>query len=295
MTRLRTDDVQGIPAKLHEYDLELRRKTGCSLRELACHAAGIEIKKMEHQLHLFPIGIIPVTCGKGVIKGFSEAVYGIVSHLGFAAFITEATDVAGLAEAFQRNVDAILLSDDAQFVAINIQSRYVIDNLEATARGYVAGLDLMVGGVNAEKVLVIGCGPVGSAAANELVHKGAAVSLFDIDASRCREIRESIEREFEKGIEVATELEKALHNTHLIIDATPARDIIKAGHVGPDTYIAAPGVPSGLDPEAQSEIGDRLLHDLLEIGVATMAFSAFKRPMRKTVNILRGDKPSISK
>jgi 3-methylornithyl-N6-L-lysine dehydrogenase len=285
MTRLCTDDVQGIPAKLHEYDLELRRKTGCSLRELACHAAGIEIKKVEHQLHLFPIGIIPVTSGKGLIKGFSDAVHGIVSQLGFAAFITEATDVAGLAEAFKRNADAILLSDDTRFVAINIESRHVIDNSEATARGYVAGLDLMVGGVNAKKVLVIGCGPVGSAAANELVQKGAVVSLFDIDSSRCREIRESIEREFEKGIEVATEMETALHDTHLIIDATPARDIIKAHHVGPDTHIAAPGVPSGLDPEAQSEIGDRLLHDPLEIGVATMAFSALKWHMQNPLEI----------
>ncbi|MCG6881637.1 MAG: 3-methylornithyl-N6-L-lysine dehydrogenase PylD [Deltaproteobacteria bacterium] len=284
MTRLRTDDVQGIPAKLHEYDLELRRKTGCSLRRLACHAAGIEIKKVEDQVHRFPIGIIPVTSGKGVIKGFSDAVYGIVSHLGFAAFITEATDVAGLAEAFRRNADAIVLSDDTQFVAINIQSRHVIDNSEATARGYVAGLDQMVSGVNARRVLVIGCGPVGSAAANELVLKGAAVSLFDIDVSRCLEIRESIKRELEKEIQVTTELETALRTTHLIIDATPARNIIKAHHVGPDTYIAAPGVPPGLDPEAQSEIGDRLLHDPLEIGVATMAFSALKWHMQNPLD-----------
>ena len=45
---------------------------------------------------------------------------------------------------------------------------------------------------------------------------------------------------------------------------------IEAKHIQPTTAIAAPGVPLGLSPEAQTRIESRLIHDPLQIGVATM-------------------------
>jgi len=38
--------------------------------------------------------------------------------------------------------------------------------------------------------------------------------------------------------------------------------------------LAAPGMPCALTPEAMAENRDRILHDVLEIGTATMAVQA---------------------
>ncbi len=276
MTRLRTQDISEIPSGLHEYDRELVLKTGCSLRDLSCRAAGISPQEAGGNRLSFRIGIIPITGGKGVIKGFSTAVYGILSHLGFDAFVTASADVAGLAEAFEKEADAVMLADDVRFVIIDTINRKVVDNAVATARGYVEGLDRMARGLKEKEVLVIGCGPVGKATVVSLVGRGANVSVFDIHFPRCRHICQAMETAFEKEIGIAPDLEAALREKRLIIDATPARNIILARHIGPGMYIAAPGVPVGLDPEAQSQMGNRLLHDKLEIGVATMAFSTYK-------------------
>jgi pyrrolysine biosynthesis protein PylD len=71
-------------------------------------------------------------------------------------------------------------------------------------------------------------------------------------------------------------LSTALLRHRCIIDASPATDIIDERHINQDTYISAPGMPSGLSPEALSKISDRFLHDPLQIGVATMIVEAVK-------------------
>ena len=40
MTRLASEDVKSIPAELANYDSELTATTGCSLKGVACLAAG---------------------------------------------------------------------------------------------------------------------------------------------------------------------------------------------------------------------------------------------------------------
>ena len=107
MTRLATDDVKSISAELANYDSELTAKTGCSLRKLACRAAGIPEDLIRALLEKIKIGVIPITAGKGMITGFCEAVAGINAHMGCTSFIAQATDVAGLAEAFEKKVDII--------------------------------------------------------------------------------------------------------------------------------------------------------------------------------------------
>jgi pyrrolysine biosynthesis protein PylD len=284
VTRLAEKDVRSIPADLDAYDAELNIKTGSSLVGLACHAAGLKEAEVKDILGSVLVGVIPVTGGEGIISGFCNAVKSIVSHLGCRAFVTQAADVAGLAEAFERKADIILLSDDQCFIALHTQSHQVIENAAATGKGFVAGLNLMAGDLKARNVLVLGCGPVGHSAAEELIGKGSHVSIYDIDSSRSNQLFEKIKRSVHAALRIAEEPEGALMAHRLIIDATPAADIIRAQHITADTYISAPGVPLGLDDKARLKIGSRLLHDPLQIGVATMILCTIKLYTLKKVN-----------
>jgi pyrrolysine biosynthesis protein PylD len=271
-----TSDVKLIPAELSYYDSELTAKTGCSLREVACRAAGIQEDLIQGSLEGIGIGVVPITAGKGAITGFCEAVAGIGAHMGCKSFITQATDVAGLAEAFGKKADIIMLADDHQFIALHTASGRMVENEVATGKGYVTGLTLMAGDLKKKDVLVIGCGPVGRSATDELVAMGARVSVYDINSTRSIDLAEATKQSSNAIIQMIKDLDQALKNHKFIIDASPATDIIKARHIREDTYISAPGVPVGLNQEALLKIGKRLLHDPLQIGVATMVISAFK-------------------
>ena len=276
MTRLVSDDVKSIPAELADYDSELTAKTGCSLRGVACLAAGVQEEEIKDYLKNALIGVIPITGGEGVIAGFCDAVAGIVSHMGCKSFITQATDVAGLAEAFEKKADIIMLADDQQFIALHTASRRMAENAIATGKGFVTGLGLMAEDLKKKNVLVIGCGPVGWSATAELVAMGSRLSVYDINSNRSLDLAEATKQSSNVTIQIIKDLDQALKSHEFIIDATPAIDIIKAPHITSDTYISAPGVPVGLDPEALLKIGNRLLHDPLQIGVATMVLRAFK-------------------
>lgn len=276
MTRLATDDVKSIPAELANYDLELTAKTGCSLRKMACQAAGIQEEEIKDRLKNVLIGVIPITGGEGVIVGFCNAVAGIASHMGCQTLITRAPDVAGLAEAFEKKADIIMLADDHRFIALHAASRQIVENEMATGKGFVAGLNLMTGGLNKRNVLVIGCGPVGRSATAELVAMRARVSVYDINSATSIDLADAIKQSSNAKIQIAKDLDRALSTHKFIIDASPASDIIQARHITPDTYISAPGVPIGLNQKALLKIGNRLLHDPLQIGVATMVISVFK-------------------
>jgi len=132
VTRFKTLDIAGISAELDRYDTELLNKTGCTLRGIACHASGVEEKTILDIIASAKVSVIPMTFGQGVIEGFAETVQRITSHIGFNVFVTRHTDVAGLAEAFEKKADLIMLSDDDLFAAINIKSRCVVNNTHAT-------------------------------------------------------------------------------------------------------------------------------------------------------------------
>jgi pyrrolysine biosynthesis protein PylD len=276
VTRLKTDDIISIAAGMADYDAELAAKTGFTLRGIASRAAGIREDEIERMLDSVIVGIIPISSGDGIIGGFCDAVKAIVSHLGCRAFITQAADVAGLVEAFENNADIMMLSDDDQFVALHAKSRRIIDNAVATGEGFATGLELMAGGLKGREVLVIGCGPVGTSAIESLVRMGARVSVYDINQHRCRDVAESIGQRLNSRIRSLSDLDTALEYSRLILDATPAANIIGAHHITPETYISAPGVPVGLAVEAHPKIIDRILHDPLQIGVATMLVRALK-------------------
>jgi pyrrolysine biosynthesis protein PylD len=276
VTRLKTLDIAKISAELDQYDKELLVKTGCNLRGIACRSAGVEEKTAQDLIASAKVGVIPMTCGQGVIRGFTDTVQQIVAHIGFNAFVTRHSDVAGLAEAFEKKSDLIMLSDDDRFVAVNVKSRRVVDNADATGKGYATGLNLMTGGLKGKDVLVIGCGPVGRSAAIGLVRLGVAVSVCDTHRVRCDQAAREIMDLMDTEIRIEIELNTALLRHRCIIDASPKADIIDENHIAWDTYISAPGMPSGLSPEALNKISDRFLHDPLQIGVATMIVEAVK-------------------
>lgn len=276
MTRLKTLDIAKISAELDQYDKELLVKTGCNLRGIACRSAGVEEKTAQDLIASVKVGVIPMTCGQGVIRGFADTVQQITAHIGFNAFVTRHADVAGLAEAFEKKSDLIILSDDDRFVAINVKSRRVVDNADATGKGYVTGLNLMTGGLKGKNVLVIGCGPVGRSAAVDLVRLGSKLSVYDIKPERCQELARGIRDLMDAEIRIEIELNSALIRYLFIIDASPGADIIDENHIARDTYISAPGMPSGLSMNALATISDRFLHDPLQIGVATMIVEAVK-------------------
>lgn len=268
MTRLTTEDIYHITTSLNSYDLQLIAKTGHTLAQIASHATKVK----EEDLVRLRVGIIPLTCGMGIIGRFSESVQSIVSHLGFDAFVTEAPDAGGLAEAVQRKAGVVMMADDDRFVAINLKTGLVSDNGEATGRGYAAGLDLMVGGLKGKEVLVVGAGPVGRGAAEALAGFGAKVSIYDIDPKRKEALVDYLLSRNITDAVAEGRLEPALYRHRIIIDACPAADYIDLEHLQGDSFIAAPGIPLGLTEEGLRACGERLLHDPLEIGVATMIY-----------------------
>jgi pyrrolysine biosynthesis protein PylD len=277
MTRLRIEDIKHIPQKLEEYDRELLKKTGKTLKGIALHAIGLSDSEFEEIVRSVKICFVPLTCGQGIINGFSSTVSGIISHLGFHSFVTHYPDAAGIAEAYERKSDIIFLADDDRFVAINVHTQCVSYNEEMTAKGFVAGLDLMAGGLKGENVLVIGCGPLGGYAAKALIKMDVLVSVCDIHPQHTSTLQKEIADELQTIIEIDNSWHSPPGKYEYMIDATPSADFIDVSMITPDTYVAIPGLPSGLSSEAKKTISNRHLHDPLQIGVATMVIDACKR------------------
>lgn len=269
MTRLKQDDVITIAATLEIYNSELVNMTGCSLREIAVHAVGKGVSEVDVQKP--KVAVIPMTCGQGIIEGFVESVASIIRYLGFKAVITKSTDAGGVAEAVQIGSEILFMADDDRFVAVNLRTGKVSDNGDATGKGYVAGLVHMCNGLEGKKVLVIGAGPVGTSAALALIRFGAEVSIYDIDLSASQRLAgELLKQGYAATIE--TDLDVALGRHYIMVDACPAEEFITLRHISKDTMIAAPGIPLGVQADGVAQISNRLLHDPLQIGVATMMF-----------------------
>jgi len=269
VTRLRAEDLAGLGRNLDAYDRELKAKTGRSLRQIGCRAAGIDEEGIPDAGFGLKVGVIPVTAGKGMIPGFVQAVKEIIGHLGFQVFVPARPDVAGLAEAVEGGAGMVFLADDAIFVAINLSTRRVVENSEATGRGYGAALEGLAGGkIRGSPVLVVGAGRVGSGAAKILSEMGGEIGIFDPEPGRAEGLAGEV------GGRVEDDLDQALERYTLVVDACPAAGIIDVRHIKPATFVAAPGIPLGLTSGARTRIGDRLIHDPLQIGVATMMITS---------------------
>ena len=272
MTRLKTTDIAGIASTLDAYDDRLRSQTGQSLKGLACLSAGTGEGKWQARLSDVNVGVIPFSCGQGIIDQFSDIVAGIIRYLGGSVFVTAASDVTAIVDACRRRADILFMADEDRFVAIDLQRRRVVDNAQMTGRGFALGLSLMAGSLTGESVLVIGCGQVGQSAADKLLELGAHLSVYDVNRSSA----ERLIRQTGDQVKLEPDLDAALMRCDLVLDASPAADIIRAAHITRKTVVAAPGMPCGTTAAATEKLGRRLLHDPLRIGVACMLAAVVK-------------------
>jgi len=275
MTRLTTDDIQTIRARLVRYDRQLISITGRTLLEIGAAASGLEdVSLFQSVAAWIKTAVVPIRSGLGVIAGFAETVCSILVHLGLEAFVTVKSDVAGFAEAVDVGAQVILAADDDRFVAFCPRQGKTVENSRATARGFVAGLDLMAGGLDGKGVLVIGCGPVGRWAVEALLARKATVCVIDRLEKKAADLAGWTRDALHATIQVASGLDQALSRHDFIVDATNAADVIHARHVTDNARVVAPGMPCGVTPRAREKLAGRLLHDPLQIGVAAMACEA---------------------
>ncbi|MCK9175567.1 MAG: 3-methylornithyl-N6-L-lysine dehydrogenase PylD [Desulforhopalus sp.] len=268
MTRLKENDISQLGISLAAYDRLLCDRAGVGLAGIAAHATEKECGKIDGLLRGMRVAAVPITYGQGVISGFSRAVQNIVEFLGASCFVTDRTSLQGLAEAVEKRADVIFLADDDYFLALRPSSGVTAENSAATGYGYGAALDLMSGGVNKRDVLVLGAGPVGQAAVGYLCRRGARVHLLDPDLSRTRAVVAQY-----PSVQTAGNILEAMERCDLILEATPAEKVIPLQAVTERTIIAAPGVPLGFDEQVEEALTGRFVHDVLEIGVATMLYT----------------------
>jgi len=265
VTRLTEGDVRGLIADLVEWEAGVRSLTGLGLTGLAERACDLEPGAAE-RLRGARIAAVPISSGLGFIPGFSECVAAILELLGCDAFVTPEPDVLGLQHAAEHGADVIFAADDFRFVALNLRSATCIDNDLATAAGFVAALDAAAP-VRDQKVLVLGLGPVGRAAARRLSDLGARVLAAEIDVTRAAAAVADLPL-------TIVSLEEGLEAASRVFDATPAADLIPGEWVTDDSVVSAPGLPPATTPEARFHLASRLIHEPLALGVAVMALAA---------------------
>ncbi len=268
MTLLKSKNILGISEKLDKYNKTLCKKIGKSLGDIAMYAVGIKDENASCFKDVI-VGVVPITCGNGIISGFCETIKSIVEMLGFKCFVTQNNDISGLEEAYKRQANVIFIADDDKFIAINTSSNKIAENSFDTGRGYAAALELMSGGLKDKTVVLIGAGHVGFGAASFMISCGARVLIYDILKQKSENLKKLLPK-----VEILEDLDTDLKNNNLIFDATNAKDVILEEHVDDNTLISAPGIPLGLAENCISIVKDRLIHDILEIGVATMLYDA---------------------
>ena len=262
MTRLITDWIKDMEMTAKAWDIKLRDMTGLGYIELASIAAESTVEDILYDMEEYKVAVVPVTSGQGVIGNFAEAVAAIVRSMGYEVFVTERTDVDGLYEASVRDADFALLADDNRYIAINLYNGGVADNNIATAMGYTELLKNMAGDLEDEPVAVLGYGIIGQLMALNLAEAGDRVAVFDKDSEK----RAQAEADGYLWID-----EEELKEYKYIADATNEGGWLTADKINTEeVVIVAPGIPLSLDEDAKAAVEGRYIHDMLEIGTATM-------------------------
>ncbi|MDM8537549.1 3-methylornithyl-N6-L-lysine dehydrogenase PylD [Desulfobacterales bacterium HSG17] len=272
MTRLRHNDICHISSNLSLYDEKLKKITGSSILEIACHAWDVEKETIQNKIKSFSIHVIPITSGQGMITDFSQTVCDILNYLGFNAKVSKTSDISGLASAFENMAGAVMTADDDRFIGINLDTRQLADNSEATGRVFAAALDLIAGGIKNKPALVMGCGPVGKAGAEKLLERGADIALYDLDLKATERLGNKLKKGFKKQeIKIIRDFPNRNSSYSFILDATPSHNTIPDRLITNTLKLASPGVPLGVSEKGFDLLKNRLIHDKLELGVASMA------------------------
>lgn len=163
MSRLTEQDIDHLSENLAVLDEKSLSLTGGTIEELAREAAGFVGDSAG-----ITAAVVPITAGLGLIGNFSESCRAILSHCGANAFITKGTDVTGIQEAYRAHAQLIFTADDDTCTMLSTATCSFSDNGDATGRAFAVALKHLMRYRKKEKVLVIGAGPVGTAALHRL-------------------------------------------------------------------------------------------------------------------------------
>jgi hypothetical protein len=72
---------RGDPQELDLYDSELIEKTGLSLRQVACVAAGISEKDVIERASTNKAAVIPITVGEGIIPSLLPMLFRVLFNI----------------------------------------------------------------------------------------------------------------------------------------------------------------------------------------------------------------------
>ena len=116
-------------------------------------------------------------------------------------------DIGGATSAERAEVAAFLeyYLTDGVFLVDSPEVGYV----QLPGAIYAAALDLMAGGITDQPALILGCGPVGEAAARELVRRKARIILHDIDMARAGELGKRLKAPVTLEADLTTALDQA--------------------------------------------------------------------------------------
>lgn len=268
MSRLLESDIDLIETQLQDYEDLFIRQTGSTMEEIAQKAVGL-IKNTKR----IKTAVISVTSGLGIISGFSQAVGAILRHCRVETLIAEKTDVAGLQQAYLSKCGIAFLADDCVCAAFGIGSAVHSDNGWATGRGFAAAIieAMKKQGINPlqERVLIIGAGPVGQAAAHYIAEQHAIPVICDLDNNKAACLAATLEHS------AWISSPAPIHQFTYIIDAGTIGDFITGEDVTEKTIIAAPGMPCGATAAAREKA--TVIHNPLELGIITMYFNCMKQ------------------
>lgn len=270
LTRLTEKDIIGLDQELVSYSRDLLKKTGMTLREIACFASGVREEEFLRAGEKLKVAVVPITAGLGIIGGFVHSVQDIIRFLGFETVITRGTDVDGFYQAAHQKADIVFMADDNRFIALNLHNGFIADNGIATGRGYVAALHGMSRGLKDKKVLVLGAGPVGRASLEFLQELGAQSAIYDTNTLATVDIKN------QDGVTIESDLDQVLIRYPYLVDATPQGSFLALEKLHKNIMVAAPGIPLGLTADTYAMIEERVIHDPLQIGVAVMLALASK-------------------
>lgn len=262
MTRLITDWIADIEDTIKDRERDLKDKTGMDYAALAAKVSGCSASDIERAARQLKVAVVPVTTGQGIIGSFSESVAAVTRTIGFPSFVTRQTDVNGLHEAYKDGADIVFMADDDRFISINLNKKKMADNDYATASGYTAALEGAIGSFVGKEILILGCGAVGREFIRILKKKGTTFAIHDISG-----IRLAIARKEDASCIISPE---EIKRYKYIIDATNQGGWLHREMLHPEAWIASPGIPLSLDQEMLEIYSDRLIHDPLQIGVASM-------------------------
>lgn len=223
------------------------------------------------------VGIIPITCGNGIISGFAESIFYTLQLVNINAFITKNTDVSGYYEAIDKKADIVIMADDETYLSYNLKNKKMSNNQQATARIYSEILinineNIIKGSkfINLQKeVLIIGVGNVGKHAIQTFLNNNYKTYIYDIDKRKLNKLTE----QYPQLIIFDFKLENKFLK---IFEATQNENTVPESVLLDNTIISTPGIPRALSEILQKKYNINLIMEPLGLGTISMLYEVFE-------------------